>query len=74
MKTKLEFALSTDADRHVDADCGCKMFFKDMGDYYDTRTEFCETHEKLAAPLRRLLADFELVLADVRQRERPAAT
>jgi hypothetical protein len=49
----------------IDADCGCKMFWKDMGPDYEQRFQFCEYHEKMAAPLRKLLADFELVFSDI---------
>lgn len=59
-------------ERHIDRDCGCKKFFTDEGEAFNTRVVWCEEHEKLAAVLRRILDEFDLVLADIaRQEEKP---
>ena len=57
-------------ERHIDRACGCKLFFTDEDDAFGTRMVWCEEHEQLAAVLRRIMGDFELVLADIAKRER----
>jgi hypothetical protein len=55
-------------ERHIDRECGCKMFFSD--ELKETRLEWCAEHEALAAVLRPILDDFNLVLDDVAKREK----
>ena len=56
-------------ERHLDASCGCRCYFTDVGDVYKTRVVWCEGHEALAAPLRKMIADFDLILDDIAQKE-----
>lgn len=55
--------------RHIDASCGCKMFFKDLGEQWETRIEWCENHQKLANVLKSIIDDFDLILDDVAENE-----
>lgn len=49
--------------------CGCVMYYRDDGDAYETRVAWCDEHEHMAVLLRRILEDFELILADITRKE-----
>lgn len=53
----------TTEEKTMTSECGCKMHYQDAGDCFDTRMEWCATHEAMADVLRRIMNDFDLLLA-----------